>query len=63
MTITWAIERLCYYTLFALLILSIEDAGRNMNLKFLQLGAAAEKVITVIAILGIALLFIWALDH
>jgi hypothetical protein len=60
---TWAFERLAYWTIFALMVLSIERLGRNMNWNIFQIGPKGEKLITAINLLGIAFLFLWAIFH
>jgi hypothetical protein len=60
---TWAIERLAYWTMFALIVLSIERLGKNMNWNIFQIGPVSEKLVTTITLIGIAVLFLWALFH
>jgi hypothetical protein len=60
---TWALERVAYWAIFALIVLSFEKLGRNMNLNKLRMGPRIEKTITAIVILGIVLLFSWAAFH
>jgi hypothetical protein len=59
----WAIERLSYWTLFALMVLSIERVVRDMNWDMLKDKAIKENSITFITLLGITLLFIWVIIH
>jgi hypothetical protein len=61
--IAWALERLTYWTIFALIVLSIERLGRNMNWNIFGVTARIEKAITSITLLGIAVLLIWAFFH
>ena len=60
---TWALERVAYWAIFALIVLSFEKLGRNMNLNKLRMEPRIEKTITAIVILGIVLLFSWAAFH
>lgn len=60
---SWAIERLSYWTLFALMVLSIERVVRDMNWDMLKDKAIKENSITAITLLGITLLFIWVIFH
>jgi hypothetical protein len=60
---TWAIERFTYWTMFALIVLSIEKLGENMNWNILQIGPMSEKLITTITLIGIAILLLWAIFH
>jgi hypothetical protein len=60
---TWALERFIYWTMFALLVLSFERLGRNMNWSILEIDARSEKAITAIALLGVAVLSVWAFFH
>jgi hypothetical protein len=60
---TWALERLIYWTMFALMVLSLERPGRNMNWSILEVDTRSEKAITTIALLGISILFIWVVFH
>ena len=57
---TWAIERLTYWTMFALIVLSIEKLGRNLNWNIFEVK---EEAVTAITLLGIATLLIWAVFH
>ena len=60
---SWAIERLSYWTLFALMVLSIERVVRDMNWDILKDKTIKGNSITVITLLGITLLFIWVIFH
>lgn len=60
---TWALERFIYWTMFALLVLSFERLGRNMNWSILEIDARSEKAITAIALLGVAVLSVWVFVH
>jgi hypothetical protein len=60
---SWAIERLSYWTLFALMVLSIERVVRDMNWDMLKDKAIKGNSITAITLLGITLLFIWVIFH
>lgn len=59
----WVIERLSYWTLFALMVLAIERTVRGINLDMLNNNAIGGKCITVITLVGIASLFLWVLFH
>lgn len=56
-------ERFAYWTMFALMVLSIEKLSRNLNWNIFNVGARGEKAITAITFLGIALLLVWAVFH
>jgi hypothetical protein len=59
----WVIDRVGYWIMFALMVLSIEKLGRNMNWKIFSITPGLDKIITILAILGIAFLFLWILFH
>jgi hypothetical protein len=59
----WALNRLTYWMMFALMVLCIEKLGRNMNLKIFRIGPRLDKIIMILTILGIVLLFLWVLFH
>ena len=59
----WIIERLGYWTLFALMVLFIERAIGNRDWDLFRLIARREKAITPITLLGLALLFAWTIFH
>jgi hypothetical protein len=60
---TWGLGRLLYWIIFALIVLSIERVIGNRNWDMFGVIAENEKTITAITLLGIALLFIWAIFH
>jgi hypothetical protein len=57
---TWALERFAYWIVFALMVLSIERVGRNLNWNIFEVK---EEAVTAIILLGIAILLIWAVFH
>ena len=57
---TWTLDRVAYWMMYALIVISIERLSRNMNWKKFRIGPRWEKIITVITILGIAILILWA---
>jgi hypothetical protein len=60
---TWALDRVAYWAMFALIVLSIERLGRNMNWNIFQIGPKIGKLITIITLIGIAVLFLLAIFH
>ena len=60
---TWALDRVAYWMMFALIVLSIERLGRNMDWKTFRIGPRFDKIITIIVFLGITFLFIWLIFH
>lgn len=60
---TWALERVAYWTMFALIVLSIEKMVKDMNLDFIRICPRTEKVIAAITLIGIASLFLWVFIH
>ena len=60
---TWALDRVTYWMIFALIVLSIERLGKNMDWKTLRIGPRLDKIITIIVFLGIAFLFLWLIFH
>jgi hypothetical protein len=60
---TWALDRVTYWMIFALIVLSIERLGRNMDWNLFSIGPKLDKIITIIVILGIAFLFLWLIFH
>ena len=59
----WALDRVAYWMIFALIVLSIERLSRNMNWKKFSIGPRLDKIITIIVFLGIAFLFLWLIFH
>jgi hypothetical protein len=60
----WVIERFAYYTLFALIVLAIEQFIRDVKWDMLKVNEAiSDRSITAIALAGITLLFIWVIFH
>lgn len=60
----WVIERFAYYTLFALIVLTIEQFIIDVKWDMLKVNEAiSDRSITAIAIAGITLLFIWVIFH
>jgi len=59
----WALERVAYWIMFALMVLSIEKLGRKMKWYIFRVGSRTEKVIIIMTILGIIFLFSWAIFH
>jgi hypothetical protein len=60
---TWALDRVTYWMIFALIVLSIEWLGRNMDWNLFSIGPRLDKIITIIVLLGIAFLFLWLIFH
>ena len=60
---TWALDRVTYWMIFALIVPSIERLGRNMDWNLFSIGPKLDKIITIIVILGIAFLFLWLMFH
>jgi hypothetical protein len=54
---------MAYWMMFALIVLSIEKLSWNMNRKIFSITPRLDKMVTILAILGIASLFIWILFH
>lgn len=59
----WVVERLSYWTLFALMVLAIDQTVRGINLDMLNNNAISGKWITVITLLGVTSLFLWVFFH
>jgi hypothetical protein len=59
----WALDRVAYWTMFALMVLSIECLVRNMNWKIFNITPRLDKIVTILTILGIASLFLWIAFH
>jgi len=60
MVLAWALERVAYWAMFALMILSLEKLGRDMNWNKFNVGPRIDTAITAIVILGVVLLISWA---
>jgi len=56
-------DRVAYWIMFALIILSIEKLSRNMNWKTFNITPKLDQIITILAILGIAFLSLWIVFH
>ena len=56
-------DRVAYWIMFALIILSIEKLSRNMNWKTFNITPKLDRIITILAILGIAFLSLWIVFH
>jgi len=59
----WVLDRVAYWMMFALIVLSIERLSRNMKWKKFSIGPRLDKIITIIVFLGIAFLFLWLIFH
>jgi len=59
----WVAERVSYWTLFALMVLAIDRTVRGIGFDILSNNAISGKWISVIALVGIASLFLWVLFH
>jgi len=62
-SLAWALDRVAYWMIFALIVLSIERLSRNMDWNIFSIGPRLDKIITIIVILGIAFLFLWLMFH
>ena len=62
-SLAWALDRVAYWMIFALIVLSIERLSRNMDWNIFSIGPRLDKIITIIVILGIAFLFLWLIFH
>ena len=59
----WITERFSYWMLIALMVLAIDQKVRGINLDMLNSNAICGKWITIIILVGVALLFLWVLSH
>ena len=62
-SLAWALDRVAYWMIFALIVLSIERLSRNMDWNIFSIGPRLDKIITIIVFLGIAFLFLWLIFH
>ena len=59
----WVVERISYGTLFALMVLAVDHTVRGINLDMLNSNVICEKWITIITLVGVALLVLLVLFH
>ena len=59
----WFVERISYWTLFAFIVLAIDQTVRGINQDMLNNNVISGKWITIITLVGVALLVLWVLFH